>query len=116
MTEAGNKRLIIDLEKCDQCDSCGVICDYYQRPHAEDHGMLGLRERATFSLMCRRCEYASCIIACPFDAMSARTTVLSNATTCVASVASVRARLPLRHHLPRNAAILRNPLRQLPGP
>jgi len=69
MTSAGNKRLIIDLEKCDQCDSCNVICDYYQRPHAEDHGMLGLRERATFSLLCRRCEYASCVIACPFDAI-----------------------------------------------
>jgi Fe-S-cluster-containing dehydrogenase component len=31
--------------------------------------MLGLRERATFALLCRRCEYASCVIACPFDAI-----------------------------------------------
>ena len=69
MTEASHKRLIIDLEKCDRCDSCGVSCDYYQRPHAEDHGMLGLRERATFALVCRQCLYASCIIACPFDAI-----------------------------------------------
>ena len=69
MTSAGHKRLIIDLEKCDQCDTCNVSCDYYQRPHAEDHGMLGLRERATFALLCRRCEYASCVIACPFDAI-----------------------------------------------
>ena len=22
--------------------SCGVVCDYYNRPHAEEHGMLGL--------------------------------------------------------------------------
>ncbi len=31
--------------------------------------MLGLRERATFALVCRQCLYASCIIACPFDAI-----------------------------------------------
>ena len=69
MTDSTNKRLIIDLEKCDQCDHCGVRCDYYDRSHAEDHGMLGLREQATFALICRRCEHASCVIACPFDAI-----------------------------------------------
>ncbi len=67
--QAGNKLLIIDLEKCDQCESCAVRCDYYHRPHAQDHGMLGLREKATFMLLCRRCEHASCVIACPFNAI-----------------------------------------------
>jgi Fe-S-cluster-containing hydrogenase component 2 len=66
---AGTKRLIIDLEKCDQCNSCGVSCDYYNRPHAQDNGMPGLRERATFALICRRCEQASCVEACPFNAI-----------------------------------------------
>lgn len=69
MIESNNKRLIIDLEKCDSCESCSVSCDCYHRPHAEDHGMHGLREKATFTLICRRCEHASCIIACPFDAI-----------------------------------------------
>jgi len=65
----GNMLLIIDLEKCDHCDSCTVHCDYYHRPHAQDHGMLGLREKATFMLLCRRCKQASCVLACPFDAI-----------------------------------------------
>ena len=69
MKRSGKKRLIIDLEKCDQCESCGVRCDYYDRPHAQDHGLLGLRERATFAVVCRRCEYASCVEACPFGAI-----------------------------------------------
>ncbi len=73
MTETGNKRLIIDLEKCDHCDHCGVVCDYYYKPHADDHGMLGLREKAAFALICRRCEQASCVLACPFNALERET-------------------------------------------
>ena len=69
MTDTSHKRLIIDLAKCDQCERCGVSCNYYNRPHAQDHGMLGLREKATFMLICRRCEHASCVIACPFGAI-----------------------------------------------
>jgi len=84
----GGKRLIIDLAKCDGCRSCVVSCGWEMgRPHggllqgnARDgfrphgglpHGnaMLGLREKATFMLLCRRCEHASCVIACPFDAI-----------------------------------------------
>ncbi|GAG96045.1 unnamed protein product [marine sediment metagenome] len=53
------KRLIIDLALCDQCDSCAVGCG----------GLLSLREKATFELVCRRCAQASCIIACPFGAL-----------------------------------------------
>jgi ferredoxin len=52
------KRLIIDLAACDRCDGCSV-----------GPAMLALRERATFELICRRCEHASCVAACPFDAL-----------------------------------------------
>ena len=31
--------------------------------------MLALREKATFEVICRRCVHASCILACPFDAL-----------------------------------------------
>ena len=34
MTETMNRRLIIDLDACDQCENCGVQCSYYERPHA----------------------------------------------------------------------------------
>ncbi len=64
-----SRRLVIDLDKCDQCDRCGVTCDYFYRPHADDNGIIGLRERATFELICRRCEEPSCVDACVFDAL-----------------------------------------------
>jgi Fe-S-cluster-containing hydrogenase component 2 len=58
MTEKAQKRLLIDLAKCDQCSQPADGCE-----------VLALREKATFALICRRCEHASCIIACPFDAL-----------------------------------------------
>jgi Fe-S-cluster-containing hydrogenase component 2 len=64
-----SKRLVIDLNKCDGCDECSVKCDYFYRAKAEDHGVLTLREYATFMLVCRRCEDAGCVAACRFDAL-----------------------------------------------
>ena len=52
------ERLIIDLPACDACDHCAL-----------GPAMLALRERATFELVCRRCAIASCVLACPFDAL-----------------------------------------------
>ena len=65
------ERLIIDLACCDRCRSpaCAVDCGHYDRP-AGEHAMLALREKATFELICRRCKHASCILACPFDALA----------------------------------------------
>ena len=64
-----HKRLIIDLEKCDHCESCGVSCGYHDEPQKQANGILGLRERATFALICRRCNTASCVDACVFEAL-----------------------------------------------
>ena len=69
MTDSNHKRLIIDLQKCDQCESCSVSCGYHDRAHPQEHGISGLRERATFALICRRCASASCIDACVFGAL-----------------------------------------------
>lgn len=69
MTDTNHKRLIIDLQKCDQCESCEVHCGYHNRPLNGDSGISGLRERATFALICRRCSIASCMDACEFDAL-----------------------------------------------
>ena len=64
-----SKMLVIDLEKCDRCDRCGVDCGYFYRAHAGDHGVLAIRERATFLLVCRRCREPSCVDVCPFNAL-----------------------------------------------
>ena len=50
------KRLFIDLDKCDACETCAVECAAFYRTGAADHGVLQLRELATFALVCRRCE------------------------------------------------------------
>lgn len=63
------KRLFIDLNKCDACDGCRVRCAYFYRPREADHGLLALRELATFALVCRRCEDPSCVAACKFQAL-----------------------------------------------
>ena len=73
MTDSNQKYMVIDLQKCDQCQSsntaCNVCCGYHDRPGENDNGLSGLRERATFALICRRCSSASCIDACEFNAL-----------------------------------------------
>lgn len=69
MTDASFKRLIIDLEKCDQCESCVVECGYYNRPDGKENGLPALRQKATFAVICRRCAVASCVDACVFAAL-----------------------------------------------
>ena len=66
------KRLVIDLELCQQCGDCGLQCGYFYRAQPTDSGVPGLRERATFMLICRRCEAPSCVEACTFDALERR--------------------------------------------
>ena len=52
------ERLIIDLAACDRCET---PCHH--------PAVLAIRERATFELVCRRCQVASCVLACPFQAL-----------------------------------------------
>lgn len=66
------KRLVIDLENCSGCTSCTARCAYFYRAHPTDHGVDGLRERATFTLLCRRCTDATCVKACAFGALERR--------------------------------------------
>jgi Fe-S-cluster-containing hydrogenase component 2 len=63
------KRLVVDTDICHQCDQCGAECGYFYRPQSTNNGVIGLRRRAHFELICRRCEVASCVRACTFDAI-----------------------------------------------
>lgn len=77
-----NRHLIIDLAVCDCCRT-GAVSPAEHRSMGDATsasaanggcavgcgGMLALREKATFESVCRRCEVASCILACPFDAL-----------------------------------------------
>ena len=52
------ERLIIDLAACERCET-----------PCRHPAVLAIRERATFELVCRRCKVASCVLACPFQAL-----------------------------------------------
>lgn len=60
-------KLIIDLEKCKQCENCIALCSY--KHHPENNGINALLEKIRFALICRKCETAPCVNACPQDAL-----------------------------------------------
>ncbi len=60
-------KLIIDLEKCKLQGESEVRCSY--KHHPENKGVDSLLEKIRFALICRKCEAAPCIEACPNDAL-----------------------------------------------
>ncbi|MFA5275270.1 MAG: 4Fe-4S dicluster domain-containing protein [Candidatus Omnitrophota bacterium] len=61
------KRLFIDLDICNKCESCKVSCDYFYHP--QNNGITSLREYATFATICRHCEEAPCVNSCYHNAL-----------------------------------------------
>ena len=60
-------KLIIDLAKCQLQEDSSVRCSY--KHHPENKGFDSLLEMIRFALICRKCETAPCIKACPQDAL-----------------------------------------------
>jgi len=60
-------KLIIDLAKSRLQEDSGVQCSY--KHHPENKGIDSLLEMIRFVLICRRCEGAPCIKACPRGAL-----------------------------------------------
>ena len=60
------KRLFIDLEELRK-NEIPVKCSYLYHP--DNNGVLTLRELATYAVICRQCELANCIEACPKEAL-----------------------------------------------
>ena len=60
-------KLVIDLAKCRLQEESGVQCSY--KHHPENRGFDSLLEMIRFALICRRCESAPCISACPQSAL-----------------------------------------------
>jgi Fe-S-cluster-containing dehydrogenase component len=60
-------KLIIDLANCRLQDETGVRCSY--KHHPGNKGLDTLLEMIRFALICRRCEAAPCVKACPQGAL-----------------------------------------------
>jgi len=60
-------KLIIDLSKCKMQEESGVRCSY--KHHPDNKGFDSLLEMIRFALICRKCESAPCVKACPRSAL-----------------------------------------------
>ena len=62
-------RLYIDLDVCasEKCKTCRVQCSYLYHP--DNNGIVSVMELATYALVCRKCEEAHCVKACPVEAL-----------------------------------------------
>ena len=76
-------KLIIDLAKADLQEELHIQCSY--KHHPANKGFDALLEMIRFALICRRCESAPCVRACPRKAacvrMSSRSWRLGKAWT-----------------------------------
>ena len=62
------KRLFIDLEICKKCEKCVIECSYYNH-YPNNNGITSLREKVQYALICKQCEEAPCVEACPREAL-----------------------------------------------
>ncbi len=60
-------KLVIDLAKCTTQGQSEVQCSY--KHHPQNKGIDSLLEMIRFALVCRRCEAAPCVKACPREAL-----------------------------------------------
>lgn len=65
-------RLLIDLDICSKCADCEMLCSYIQHPG--NNGITSLREFGHFAIVCRRCDDAPCVSACPWKAIEMQET------------------------------------------
>ena len=60
-------KLVIDLGKIKLQNESNVQCSY--KHHPENNGIDSLLEKIRFALICRKCEAAPCVNACPQGAL-----------------------------------------------
>ena len=61
-------RIFLDMEACIGCRTCSAAC-WYTHHETENIFHENMSEDALLPLLCRHCEDASCVAACPTDAL-----------------------------------------------
>lgn len=61
-----SKVIIIELDKCRECEECTASCSY---PWRDGNGVTRLLEMAACEVVCRKCELRSCVEVCPNEAL-----------------------------------------------
>ena len=73
MTTEGSrkmKKLLIDLDLYAENRDKDFGCSYFY--HSDNKGVRTLVELATYAVICRKCELAPCVTACPNEALEKR--------------------------------------------
>jgi len=61
------EKLVIDLHKVREQETSKIRCSY--KHHPQNRGFDALLEKISFALICRKCEAAPCVRACPREAL-----------------------------------------------
>ena len=61
------KKLFLDYEKYTKIRNFKTECDFFY--HQNNEGVASLIELTAFSLICRQCEDAPCVVSCPKEAL-----------------------------------------------
>jgi len=64
------KKLLIDLDLYADNKDRDFGCSYFY--HSDNKGVRSLLELATYAIICRKCELAPCVQACPNEALEKR--------------------------------------------
>ena len=89
-----DKQLILDADRCIGCKSCAAACffGHTEFPALRYEGAAG---SDAMPAVCRQCEEAPCVAACPADAMYVDDAGIVRRSRCGARGAAA-ARLPAR--------------------
>jgi Fe-S-cluster-containing dehydrogenase component len=64
------KKVLVDLDLLDRLEEEGnldIKCSYPYHP--DNDGVASLREIAAYAVICRQCQSANCVLACPKEAL-----------------------------------------------
>lgn len=64
------KKLLIDLDLFAEHKDRDFGCSYFY--HSDNQGVRSLLELGTYAIICRKCELAPCVTACPNEALEKR--------------------------------------------